>query len=96
MSINEAYRNERMALGELGTVEHYFVVVGVKDEEGKLHYFLDDGTLESRFDEGSVWSNKIGEWKTPKDGSQLATDDAELWHELDARIHNDGGGKPEV
>lgn len=66
---------------------HYFVVGCVADEEGKLHFFLDDEEAEARFPNGTVWNNKFGEWGSVKALPKTSETDEAMWHELDKRIH---------
>lgn len=66
---------------------HYFVVGCVMDEEGKLHFFMDDEELESKFGENTVWNNKFGEWMSVKSSDKIVATESMMWHELDRRIH---------
>lgn len=43
--------------------EHYFVVVGIVNEEGNISFDIDGGTAQARFPEGCVWTGD--EWISP-------------------------------
>lgn len=68
-------------------IEHFFVVGCVRDDEGKHHFFIDDDTCEARFPSGSVWNNKIGEWRTPDSSDSLRAIDRSMFADLDSRLH---------
>lgn len=67
---------------------HFFVVGCVMDEEGKLHFFMDDEETETRFADKTVWNNKFGEWMSVNSSEKLKDVEQTMWHELDRRVHS--------
>ena len=63
-----------------GSPEHYFVVVGALDAEGKPHYWIDDATADAVFPDGTLWIPLFGKWSVV-DG-KTETVDHQLWQGL--------------
>jgi hypothetical protein len=72
--------------GSIDRIEYYYVVKAWYDKEnGKEKFAFDHNTAASKFQDGMVWNNKIGEW------SQIDTEDKaqadivfidEIWNKL--------------
>lgn len=73
--------------GDIDRKEHYFVIKGWQDEDGRNYFITDHDTCEIKFQDGTVWNNKVGEWiRIEKDSLELEIDTAlcdELWDKLD-------------
>lgn len=60
--------------------EHYFVVVGALDAEGKPHFWIDNATADAVMPDGTIWNPLFGEWSVVDDKTE--TVDRQLWQEL--------------
>jgi hypothetical protein len=54
--------------------EHYFVVVGIVDEEGNISFDIDGGTAQAVLPDGWVWTGD--EWIHPSEKWLLERDNA--------------------
>lgn len=64
--------------------EFYYVIKAWKDKDNNNQYLLDHETCESRFNDGVVWNNKIGQW-SKINNDDLSLDESfcdELWNKL--------------
>jgi len=68
--------------GDIDRKEYYYVIKAWQDEDGNKYYIFDHDTCSSRFSEGVVWNNKIGQWG-PMQNSNLDQEFCdEIWEKL--------------
>jgi hypothetical protein len=61
-------------LGGHSMKEHHFVVVGVEDSDGSVHFDVDSEVL-TYLPDGYIWDTETEEWSVASDDEEVERDD---------------------